>query len=605
VIKLSHNYHLNIEFLKDNLAFDNLSPIIDILYPYLIKTKTEGYISNNYENLRYIFPLHNSKNLRKRLSLTSAVKFEERIRFYSYTKVKYPVNLLCNLLFEFIIENKRSEFIFDIKYVSNISKVEEMFLNLLITKYFTSNVSNLKILIDDKEPIKMGNYLSQLNDVFVTNSYENYTAVEIKLKFEKSISLGLHEDAIRLGNLLVDKYYTEDLDLRINVGLAYVLFGYPEIGEEHYLYVLDNAIHPKTKADVLYCLAMLNMRHNVKEKLNPEKAEYYLNLGKDVIENNKNQLKEDYPYLKIFNRNGRALAEFRKGNVELAHEYCDNGQRELFKIYGDDKHLLHRSVLVYNCTMTSGALNKTSLTKTYFDLLLSLDPYYSDYWYHKAKFHVKQEELDDAVHALNQAIKLNSHNEEYYIERAEINIYIENLDLAEKDFQSALKINPLNETAILNYSALLINIGEPEKALKFLRDISYMSYGSDIANNLGLAYLDCKMIAESIEEFEKAIKLDPSSIGALANLANALYQNGDINKSMMYLDKGLDKEPNNETFLYNKLMLLEELGDEKEVELFKNRIYSVGQTYPEVLDLLMEPTEQGEVHEENNQPVQN
>lgn len=584
---MENDLHINIDFSRDALGFSNLQPLLPLLSDYLIKTKDQDYLSLNYEYIRYLFP--DFKNLinKKRLSITSSVSFGERIRFYQYTKIQQPVFFLCNVLFEYLYENSDSTFLFKFTNTTNMNKTDEMFMNTFLIRYRFSQKSNIRVCFEDEDiydeiiPIHY-----ELSHNFKNSTYSHLSLDDLRGEFERAMSLGFQEDAIRLGNLYLEKMPTEEYEIIMNVGLAYVLFDMPQIGETYYHYVLNKTSNSRILADVYYCLAMLYMRHNHKDKLNLSKAEVYLNKGKKIIEDNKKELGKAYTFLRIFNRNGRALVEFKNKNIDTAHHYCVDGQRTLLNCYGNKKHILHRTVLIYNCTMTSKALREYEETKIFFDMLLSLDPYYSDYWYDKAKFYSSIDESEESLYAFSRSLELNPYNPDLYFERAEEHVKQGQYELAKKDFSRALEINPLDENILLNYGALLLNMEEYEDFLQIIRPKEAFIDNYKIINNLGIAYLSIGDIENAIKQFKKSLSINKSSPESHANIAICLYQNNRTEEALTHLNNALDLAPYETTYLYNKLILLEENGDRSALQMYLEELQSIKDNNSEIGNMI-------------------
>lgn len=564
--------NISVTFQKNSLGFENLKPLLDYLYPYYLEMRSEIELALDWEHSRYFFPVDRDVQSPKQ-SITSSVGFSERIRFYQFSKVQYPVFFLCDVLAT-VAENQNDDRRLEVSFynLKDTNEAERMFLKTLTERIQIQKPKNLVLNFENN-----ADYFSTTNGKreYLTQDL-HWDSALIKEKFQFYISLGMHEDAIRLGNLYLQRH-PENYEMHMFTGLAYVLFDMPEKGEDKYLHVLEHSNDPKLIADIYYCLAMLYMRHNDKNNLDFEKSQQYLELGRKTIQHNKEALGLDYTYLFVFNRNGRALAEFKKGNFELAHQYCEDGHRTLFKAYGSEPHILHRSVLIYNCTLTSKALRNDLQTKLYYDLLLTIDPYYPDYWYDKFKFESRIGDLENAEFSINRALELNPYNSSYYIEKAEfLTQYAYPQSAIEDSYSKALKINPMHEEALVNYSAFLLEHNKNEAVIELLSSRkAFLS--ADAKSNLALAYLNVEDTDRAIALYESLLA-DAPKADWLANLSVCYYSQQRHGAALKSINDAMEHDPDNPSYIYNKAFLLKELYSIEEASRY---IQKVKETYKE------------------------
>ena len=85
---------------------------------------------------------------------------------------------------------------------------------------------------------------------------------------------------------------------------------------------------------------------------------------------------------------------------------------------------------------------------------------------------------------------------------------------------------------------------------------------------IGRLQLSKKNYKESIKAFSEAIKLNEDNIYALANLAVCCHRTGDIDNAILYIEKALILDTNDEINLDNYAIFLMEKNEiEKSVKI--------------------------------------
>lgn len=540
---------INITFNSDGIMFNNYSNLVEHVYNYLHNEK-ESYLKKYYEHTRYFFKNKLPSAYNDIISLTSKVSFKDRIRFYQKNKLDQPIEFFVNILWDSLNNDEHYNIAF--KNIKQINETDSRLLNKLIIRYLVTKPQNILITLDGKKIEEEITITSRNNEFhFITPISDN--SEYILEKFKETMSMGFHEDAIKLGNLYLERYDSKDAFIRQHLGLAYVFNGYPKEGEQEYRKILIESNNPIILANIYYCMSMLYTRHHFKEEIDYQKAFKYLKLGQEVIDNSEESLKDEFLFLKIFNRNGQALIEFKNNDYEKAHNYCDDGQRKLFYYYGNKKHLLHRTVIMYNCTITTKKLKRYNETKLYFDMLLSLDPYYTDYWYDKAKFHSKLNQQQEMKITFEKLLSIDPYSSMFTLAYAIELDKIRDYKNAEIYYLKALELDPSNSDLLLNYTAFLYN----QKKFKEAKSLYLKYQNTTILKNECLINITSSLIEENdLELAEKILKhllqTDLERVEVFMNLAIIEDKCNRLNSALNHIEKALVIEPYNEILLENK-----------------------------------------------------
>ncbi|QSX24194.1 tetratricopeptide repeat protein [Priestia megaterium] len=557
------NNMINLVFNENRFAFDNLEPLINLIIPPMIRYKPE-WLEKYYAYITYFLPSINRIIPTSKLSVTSSTEFEERIRYYHHSRINYVHHAIIDMLKELVSEGYiKLPLTINIINEKQMLKSDELFVNLLISR--TKDIENISI---------------NFNEYIVkADKNQEFSKSNLWEKFKRSINLGLHEDAIRIGEYLLANTESpeEQVKLHLRLGVSYVANDQQKKGEEHYLKVLSDFDNPGKHASALYGLSMLYLRHFENEKRSLKKGEECLLKAKEIIEKNQHQLDDEYLFHKVFNRNGYSLVLFKKGEVELAHEYCADGEKKLFDYYGNDQHLLHRTVLIYNATMTATALGRYEEAFHYFEKLLELDPFYEDYWFSRFNLHRKLGNFEEAIKDINQAINLNPFVSNFYVNRADVLVDLEKYDEVEWNYKRALELDSNNIEAKINYGVFMMNNEKIDDSIILFKELEAEDIDDkyEIYNNLGTAFLEKGLHEEAIEYFNRCITLNPSYATSYINLGVVYYNLNDYGSSLEFINKALELDPDNITFIFNRGILYKELGRKDDASIDFKKILSI------------------------------
>ncbi len=551
---------LNILFSKENLAFESLTPLVDFVFQNNI-----NLIEEYYEFARYLNPEFEKLVKNPKLSITSATSFKERIRFTHYTKIYYVFNFLIDSI---INKSKNDSELLEINFYNCHEMLES---DVMFVDHFIERIKNKEITISlkfqDVQPkLQNVSFIKEnLTSKIIKFTYKSFWDKDNKEKmFERAMNLFLFEDGIRLGKELFDS--SEDTNQKCfiadKLGIAHVLYDQQTEGEKYYNYVMEQPCDPAIKVSVLYKLSMLYLRHHPIEKRDEVKAEEYLLTAKNVIENEKDQLGEDYIFHKVFNRNGYSLVLFKKGDIETAHLYCVEGNELILNEYGPTKHILHRSVLIYNSTLTSSKMNKIEQAQKQFDYLLEMDPYYSNYWLARAEFYKRLGEFDKSIEDYSQAIKLNPYSDGLYCARGIVYETIGDLKKAEEDYLRALDLNPNHTDSIMNYGVRMLDENKLEQSLLTFKKLSQLEVENkhNVYNNIGLVYLEQDKLDQAIESFDESIKYKADFAIAYANKAIAHFNKNENTDALQSIEAAIRLEDNLD-YVFNRAYLFNAIGE--------------------------------------------
>jgi tetratricopeptide (TPR) repeat protein len=138
----------------------------------------------------------------------------------------------------------------------------------------------------------------------------------------------------------------------------------------------------------------------------------------------------------------------------------------------------------------------------------------------RARMYLMSEKLDEAKRDVDQVLKLNPDSAGGTYLRSTISAALGNFQEAIADIQRLLRGNPQNVGLLLQLASYYVADQRPRKAIELLDSvISRDENNAQALRARGDALLGVGKHVEAVEDYEKALKLQPEDDGVLNNLA--------------------------------------------------------------------------------------
>jgi hypothetical protein len=166
-----------------------------------------------------------------------------------------------------------------------------------------------------------------------------------------------------------------------------------------------------TRADLLakyhYVMAMIHLRYAHRQDI--AEAERHLTLSGDMVRAARSLIDpDDYHFFKVFSDNGLAFLRVRQGRREEALRLCADGFALLTAELGENRHQLHRSVLLYNAAQVFVMLDRLDEARSFYAQAAAMDPNYSEYHNELGNILQRQECYDEALADMDAAVVLDA-----------------------------------------------------------------------------------------------------------------------------------------------------------------------------------------------------
>ena len=266
---------------------------------------------------------------------------------------------------------------------------------------------------------------------------------------------------------------------------------------------------PHLVANMNYILAMHFLRYAQSKNL--ERAEKHILIAVEKIEQAKADPNfHEYPFQKVFIDNGLAFLRARQGRHQEALKLCKGGFEFLARELGEERHLLHRSVLQYNIAQVCVMLGRLDEAREHYWQAIGMDPNYSEYYNELGNILQEQEQNQGAVDLYADAIKRSAPYPEVFFNKAVCHLRVGQLEEALADFETSLDLNPDQPQAHALRADILRELGSATEALQGYDAAIQLGWDSaPIRVNRAVLHFNNGEFGSALADMDQAIALDP------------------------------------------------------------------------------------------------
>jgi tetratricopeptide (TPR) repeat protein len=350
-------------------------------------------------------------------------------------------------------------------------------------------------------------------------------------------TLGLYEDSLRYADGLLEMYaqYAPDNEYRRWAIAAKVLNIYvglmdaPTAISFAEQIIQEFAQRNEARLGVmLYTLAMLYARYQKPRNL--RKGEEYLTLGLEALERARmdgSMSEDEYYFQTAFNRNGLAMIRNFEHRYTEAIQICRKCVEHLNIHLDAERHLLHRSVLLYNIGQVYNAMGKYQEAIEQYTAAIALDPNYSEYYNDRGSVHLHSGNLDQAEKDYLKAIELSPPYFEVFTNLGQCYRLMGQMDMAIQSYSRALDLEPRQILALLGRAKAYEELGNSEKALvDYTQAIAFDHSLWDAFASRGVIQYEIGNLDSSLHDLNRAIELNPKQGTLFENRATVHWELG-------------------------------------------------------------------------------
>ncbi|MFE6835361.1 tetratricopeptide repeat protein [Streptomyces sp. NPDC057705] len=303
------------------------------------------------------------------------------------------------------------------------------------------------------------------------------------------------------------------------LGLAYTMLGRTLEAEFCYLRWREDS-DPLGVAGADYGLSMLYARHHPPVLRSLDRTAEHLEHGYAVLDQVPADDTRDLTFHRVFNRNGYALVEFRRGHIEEAIGHLTEGIAQLRN--GSAVHHMHQTVLIYNlgqCYRRIGRLDEAIAT---FCDLLEVDGRMPEYHMELAHCHLSAEDFDAALSSLLEARRLGPSIQEAHSLLGFTHLQLGDHTAALASYRAAYELDAQDFEALYDYAYVLAETDQPEAALELVVGRDHAPLRTDEAVRLLTLKAEQHAVlgnlAAARTALEQVLVLAPDNPEARANL---------------------------------------------------------------------------------------
>ena len=232
-------------------------------------------------------------------------------------------------------------------------------------------------------------------------------------------------------------------------------------------------------------------------------------------------------------------------HLKLGHVYMDNllhekaldQYKKARRIKPKSARITHALGNVYK------AMGDIEKAEDYFVEAVKYNPKYIKAQQSLGELHLDRGNESQAIRYLNQAAAISPKDSERQIKLGRL--YANNLLLEKADeaFRQAIKSDPKNADIQMQIGEIYLEQGQPEKAAEAFRGSLGLNETVHVYNRLGIALRRREKYKEAIEEYKKALRVEPDNEVVFYNLGRALLEDNQKSNAIKAFRKAIELNP--------------------------------------------------------------
>jgi len=191
---------------------------------------------------------------------------------------------------------------------------------------------------------------------------------------------------------------------------------------------------------------------------------------------------------------------------------------------------------------------------------LRLNPNSPVTWYNRGVAHLESNNPTQAASDFNETIRRAPTHSQAFFNLGNCHRTLKKPELALKAYEEAIKLDPADLPARGNRAATLRDLGAIDQAFEAYNDLIRRSPTAETFCNRGACLQKMGRQAEAIEDFKRAIAIEPNLAEAFCNLGIAHRSLGDLPAALAAYEKAIEIAPSMVEAHCNKGVALKEAG---------------------------------------------
>ena len=304
---------------------------------------------------------------------------------------------------------------------------------------------------------------------------------------------------------------------------------------------LGKTERPEWRCQLYYLMAMLYARYLPNKDF--ERAEEYLQMALDELQQ-ADLSAERLHFQTVFVRNGLAMVRHFQGRYAEAISLCQSSFEHLTAHLGEEKHRLHRSVLLYNLGQVYSAIGCLEEALHYYSAAIAMDPNYSEYYNDRGSLLLKRGNVEGAVADYQKAIELSPPYFEVFTNLGQCYRRMERWGEAVQAYSRALDLEPAQALALLGRAQAWEGMDQAEEAIRdYTGALELDSNQWEAHANRAVLYYQLSRYEESLADLNEAVALAPEQAFLYQNRAVVLADMERRGEAALDLETYLSLQP--------------------------------------------------------------
>lgn len=223
------------------------------------------------------------------------------------------------------------------------------------------------------------------------------------------------------------------------------------------------------------------------------------------------------------NRNGLALIRSRQGKHQAAIELCQWCLDRVTTVYSDEKHRLHRSVLLFNIAQVYNSIDDFDRAIHFLSLTIVLDPNYSEYWNMRGNWYFNIGNIPQALINYLQAIELSAPYSEVWVNVGHCHRHLGETAQAVAAYSRSLDLEPDQFAIFVARAQSFETLGEFDAALAdYHTALTIDPQQPLVLANRAILFYELGHLSAAIQDFDRAIVMAPDNVDLHQNRSIAV-----------------------------------------------------------------------------------
>ncbi len=192
---------------------------------------------------------------------------------------------------------------------------------------------------------------------------------------------------------------------------------------------------------------------------------------------------------------------------------------------------------------TYGMKGDMKKSEQFYEEAVKINPQYIKVHQSLGELYQKTGNSEKAIASIENAARISPNSSKRQATLGKLYIAKGDVKQAEKAFKQAVKVEPNNAALKTVIGEIYLESGQEDKAADSFKESLELKEDINVYNRLGIALRRKHRFKEAIEQYQKALKVEPRDEGLHYNIGRAYIEANDKVKAMAHFKKALEIKP--------------------------------------------------------------